>query len=467
VDRPWAELLVNAEDELVPYLAVISSLESLHRMTREERDLHGILVAGSDHLTAYNLYAEAYGRCGYMGEVYGLPRHLFGEEIEHWAEHRGVLVKSIEDAALGMASVYRGVGLPLPDRMPMARDHTLKKFTALLARYMPLDLVIDEETADGSEARVSKTSVCGSWGPIAGELRYFSDRSGNARAGIEGTQIPMHLIRKYATRGISDIAYDPKQKGGQLVMRRTLEYFGFELEREIEAIEEFPAELADRARHALADAMAKGQARHASVKRNRASVERIREAWRKSGGLTPRFRLSDLTAWYETQLAQISSMNEFRHARFTLDADEIVPQDVRERYSHLPDTAIIRDREIDIEYDVDDSNGELTGVARLRLPEKLARTLTEEELPVLDRPLRFVVIRGQRGAIRADSLGDLQEALDQPWSPDEVVESLADNRRKPRGNRNERHARPERGRRRDERSRNERSRGRKRRFRPR
>jgi hypothetical protein len=330
VDRPWAELLVNAEDELVPYLAVISSLESLHRMTREERDLHGILVAGSDHLTAYNLYAEAYGRCGYMGEVYGLPRHLFGEEIEHWAEHRGVLVKSIEDAALGMASVYRGVGLSLPDRMPMARDHTLKKFTALLARYMPLDLVIDEETADGSEARVSKTSVCGSWGPIAGELRYFSDRSGNARAGIEGTQIPMHLIRKYATRGISDIAYDPKQKGGQLVMRRTLEYFGFELEREIEAIEEFPAELADRARHALADAMAKGQARHASVKRNRASVERIREAWRKSGGLTPRFRLSDLTAWYETQLAQISSMNEFRNARFTLDADEIVPQDVGE-----------------------------------------------------------------------------------------------------------------------------------------
>ena len=41
VDRPWAELLVNADDELVPYLAVMSSIESLHRMTREERDLSG------------------------------------------------------------------------------------------------------------------------------------------------------------------------------------------------------------------------------------------------------------------------------------------------------------------------------------------------------------------------------------------------------------------------------------------
>ena len=468
VDRPWAELLVNAEDELVPFLAVISSLESLHRMTREERDLHGILVAGSDHLTAYNLYAEAYARCGYMGEVYGLPRHLFGEEIEHWAEHRGVLVKSIEDAALGMASVYRGIGLPLPDKLPMARDHTLKKFTALLARYMPLDLVIDEETADGSEARVSKTSVCGSWGPIAGELRYFADRSGNPRAAIEGTQIPMHLIRRYATRGISEVAYDPKQKGGQLVIRRTLEYFGFELEKESEVVEDFSEEIAARARQALADAMAKGQARHASVKRNRASVEKIREAWRKSGGATPRFRLSDLTSWYEERLAGISSMNEFRNARFTLDPEEIVPREVRERYSHLPETAVIRDREIDIEYDVEEFDGRFTGVARLRLPEKLARNLNETELPVLDRPVRFVVIRGQRGAIRADTLDELQDALDRPWSPDEVEEIPGSREHESRDERRARELASRRrkpGRGRQDRAQNERPRGKKRRFR--
>jgi HrpA-like RNA helicase len=468
VDRPWAELLVNAEDELVPYLAVISSLESLHRMTREERDLHGILVAGSDHLTAYNLYAEAYARCGYMGEVYGLPRHLFGEEIEHWADHRGVLVKSIEDAALGMASVYRGIGLPLPDKLPMARDHTLKKFTALLARYMPLDLVIDEETADGSEARVSKTSVCGSWGPIAGELRYFADRSGNPRAAIEGTQIPMHLIRRYATRGISEIAYDPKQKGGQLVIRRTLEYFGFELEKETEAVEEFSPEIVARAHRALADAMAKGQARHGSVKRNRASVDKIRETWRKSGGATPRFRLSDLTSWYEERLAGISSMNQFRNARFTLDPEEIVPREARDRYSHLPETAVIRDREIDIEYDVEESDGTFTGVARLRLPEKLARNLTEPELPVLDRPLRFVVIRGQRGAIRANTLEELQEALDRPWSPDEVEEVRVSREHESRDERRSRELASrgrKQGRKRQDRSQHERPRGKKRRFR--
>ena len=100
-----------------------------------------------------------------------------------------------------MASVYRGVGIELPTRLSYARDHTRRRFAELLAQYMPFDLVIDEETADGQEARVSKTSVCGSWGPIAGELRYFADRFGVPRAAIEGTQIPIELIHRYATRG--------------------------------------------------------------------------------------------------------------------------------------------------------------------------------------------------------------------------------------------------------------------------
>src|SRR5207249_8118545 len=179
VERSWAELLVNADDELIPYLAVMSSVESLHRMTRDERDLDGLIVPGSDHLTAYNLYAEAYGSAGRLGEVYGLPRHVFDDdEIAEWAERRGALVKAIEDAALGMASVYRAVGLPLPDRMPNAGESTLSSFQGLLARYMPFTLVIDEETASGDEVRVSKTSVSGSWGPIAGELRYFADKFG-------------------------------------------------------------------------------------------------------------------------------------------------------------------------------------------------------------------------------------------------------------------------------------------------
>jgi ATP-dependent helicase HrpA len=420
VDRAWAELIVNADDELVPYLAVMSSIESLHRMTREERDLDGLLVPGSDHLTAYNLYAEAYTQCGYVGEVYGLPRHLFDESIERWAERRGVLVKAIEDAALATASVYRGVGLELPTKLTPARDHVHRKFADLLARYMPFDLVIDEETAWGEEARVSKTSVCGSWGAIAGTLRYFADRFGIPRASIEGTQIPADLLRRYARRGEAELVYDPQRKQAPLVLRRRLEYFGFTLERETEPLHEFPPELAPQARRVLAESLARFEARHPAVKRNRAAVEEIRELYRRSGGTTGRLGFAELTALYEEQLAGVTSVDDFRNVAVRVDRDRFVSPEERERLWALPTHVELRGRQVEIDYDVEEVEGRPVAVARLRLPEKLARSLTEAELPELDRPLRFVVLRGQRGALRAQSLDELQEALERPWSPDEL-----------------------------------------------
>ena len=421
VERPWAELIVNADDDLVPYLAVMSSIESLHRMTREDRDLDGLIVPGSDHLTAYNVYAEAFASAGYMGEVYGLPRHLFDERIDEWAEQRGVLVKAIEDTALAMASVYRGVGLPLPGRLSYAREETRRAFADLVARFMPFDLVIDEETADGQEARVSKTSVCGSWGPIAGELRYFADRFGIPRASIEGTQVPIELVRRYAKRGPTDVAYDPRRKHSPLALRTTLMYHGFELDREYESIEEFPPELQARIRSVLADALARGEARHSALKRHRPRIEEIREVYRRSGGMTPRFGVAELTPLYERALADVHSMSEFRAAPLAIDFESVVPAADRARLLALPDTAVIRGREVPIDYDVEDGDGRPRGVARLRLPEKLARTLTEDELPALDRPIRFTVLRGPRGAVRATTLDELQEILARPWSPDEVA----------------------------------------------
>lgn len=268
IDRPWAELVVNAEESLLPYLAVMSSIESLHRMTRDDRNLDGVLVPGSDHLTSYNLYAEAYTRCGFIGEVYGLPRHLFDEQVDEWAERRGVLVKALEDAALAMASVYRSVGLPLPTTMSQATDATLRAFAELVAQVMPFDLVIDEETADGQPARVSRSSVCGSWGAVAGSLRYFADRWGVPRASIEGTQIPLDLIRKYAKRTIGDVVYAPGRRAIPFAREVRLEYFGFELERELEPIEDLPTpEVAARLKREYSNRRADERAQKRSEKR--------------------------------------------------------------------------------------------------------------------------------------------------------------------------------------------------------
>ena len=422
VERAWAELLVHAEEAIVPYVAVMAGIESLHRMTREERDLEGLIVPGSDHLTAYNLYADAFRAHGYVGEVYGLARHLFHDEIEEWAEARGALVKSVEDAALGMASIFRAMGMRLPDEMRYADDAVQRKYADLLARIMPFDLVMDEQTVDGQEARVSKTSVCGSWGAVAGTIRYFADRSGVPRAAIEGSQVPFDLVRRYATHGVAELVVDWHRKKSPLVLRRRVVYFGFQLGGEQEGLDEFPPEHAAAARHALAESLAREEARHAAVKRNHGAIDEVRELWRRSGGATPKLGMAELTALYEAKLAGVNSMEEFRGADLTLDLASALPEEERTRLLALPSETVIREREVDIEYDVEEGVG---GVARLRLPEKMARNLTEAELPKLDRPLRFVVSRGQRGAARGATLDELQDVLERPWTDSEVERANA------------------------------------------
>ena len=228
--------------------------------------------------------------------------------------------------------------------------------------------------------------------------------------------------------------FDPHRKRSPLVLRSQITYFGFELGREEEPVETFPPELAPRARELIAESLARFEARHPAVKRNRAAIEEIRDVYRRSGGETPRLSLAELTAVYAKMLESAQSVDDFRAAPLVIDPDTIVPAAVRRCFLALPGTTKIRDHDVPIEYDVEDGVG---GVARLRLPEKMARTLHESELPVLDRPLRFSVHRGARGSLRAALLEELQELLERPWMPDEVERERAPER--PRDSRPPRH----------------------------
>ncbi|HSD30522.1 MAG TPA: helicase-related protein [Gemmatimonadales bacterium] len=411
VERPWGELLVHAEAELVPIVAVSSNIDSLHRMTREPRNLKGLIVPGSDHLTAYNIFAEAVNKHGYLGEVYGLPRHLFRETLERWAEWRGALIKALEDVALGTASVYRQLERPLPERLPVAREQELATFQDLVARIQPFDLVIDEETADGREARVSRGSVCGSWGAIAGTLRYFADRFGNPRAGIEGTQVPERLVRRYARRGAATVEFVEGRAGGgrgRLIAVRTVEYFGFLLEREEEHLPSpFPAALADAARAAIAAALAGGRTSHPNQRAVRQALDRAGEYWRRSGGTLSAAAPEQLTSRLIGQLSGVDSWDAFIGRTLALDVDAIVPVQERQRLDAMPSSHHLYGDRVPLDYELEPGGG----VVRLRLKEGQARRLRAEDLPDLDRPLRFSVLRGRRPAVRADSLEDMRRQL--------------------------------------------------------
>jgi ATP-dependent helicase HrpA len=408
VERPFGELLYHADARLAPVVAVCANIDSLHRMTREERNLTGLTVSGSDHLTSYNVYAEAVNKHAYLGEVYGLPRHLFGDGIDSWAEGRGVLVKVIEDVALGMASVYRQLELPLPEKLPYADDRVLAAFADLMAKVMPFDLVIDEETVDGREARVSRGSMCGSWGAIAGTLRYFADRFGVPRAGIEGTQIPERLVRRYARRGEPDVAFERNRRRAGLMAVRTATYFGFLLERDAEPLPDpFPAELAPAARSALVNALLAGATPHPDQARIRRALERLDFYWRRSGGRLAVADRAEIAARIAGEVERVGSWDEFLETRIVFDVDALIPAPARAALEALPASVHLFGDRVPLEYAIEQGGG----VVRLRLKEGQARRLREADLPPLDRPARFTVLRGKREAVRADTIADLQRQL--------------------------------------------------------
>jgi hypothetical protein len=390
-------------------VAVCASIESLHRMTREERDLHGVLSTGSDHLTIYNIYAEAVNQHGSLGSVYGLGRHVFDEGIDEWAERRGVLVKAIEDGALGVASVYRALEQPLPARLPYASKEIRKRWADLVARIMPFDLVIDEETADGREARVSKTSVAGNWGAVAGELRYFADRFGTPRASIEGTTLSYDLIREHAQWSAPDIwvTGDGKRQGLSIVRR--LHYFGFELEADVQPIQgEIPEELLGKARTALAEALVKDATRHGDQGVITRGVEMLDEWWRRSGGVLDPASSDAIREKLEEQLAEVKSWQDFLRTRLVLEPARMIEVEQRQALERLPGMVRVAGDAVAIQYGLERGSP----VARLVLREGQARRLRPSEIPALDRPLRLVVHRGEGPAVEGATIEELIKRLD-------------------------------------------------------
>ena len=408
VDRPWGELLVHATDEILPFIAVAASVDSLHRMTRDEPDLTGLVVYGSDHLTAYNLYAEAVNQYGMLGEVYGLPRHLFDETMDEWATDRGVLVKAIEDIALGMASVYRTIERPLPARLPVAGRAVLRQFQDLLAQVMPFDLTIEGETARGDRVRLSDSSMCERFGAIAGVIRYFADRFGVPRGAIEGTNIPLELVKRHAVRGNPEVEFREFRRGEGLAKVQTVEFHGFVLDRQRQPLHgPVEPELLPQAREAMARALIEGRSSHPNRRSVARAAGRIDEYWRRSGGTLRDATQSNVLDALVRQLDGVGGWEDFLETPVTLSVEEMVPEADRERLDQLPSAATLLGDRVAIEYRVE--GGRAT--AWLQLREKQAHRITKSDLPTLPFPLSFSVMRGRREVARAANLDELAGVL--------------------------------------------------------
>ncbi len=114
-----------------------------------------------------------------------------------------------------------------------------------------------------------------------------------------------------------------------------------------------------------------------------------------------------MRALIRRQLEGVSSWDEFLRTRIVLDPAELVGVEDRERLQALPGSLHVRGDAVPLDYEI--QNGE--GVARVRLREGQAKRLRADELPRLDRPLRFAVQRGRHPPILADTIPALQEML--------------------------------------------------------
>jgi hypothetical protein len=85
----------------------------------------------------------------------------------------------------------------------------------------------------------------------------------------------------------------------------------------------------------------------------------------------------------------------------------LVDDDTRQRLEALPARLHLRGDAVPLDYEVEGG----VGVARVRLMEGQAKRLRADELPPLDRPLRFAVQRGTHAPIQADTIPALQSLL--------------------------------------------------------
>ena len=113
------------------------------------------------------------------------------------------------------------------------------------------------------------------------------------------------------------------------------------------------------------------------------------------------------------------SLEDFHRTDIALTVDAFVPADERHRLEALPSHVHVHGEKCALDYDIEDGQP----VVRLRMKEGVARRLRAHEVPALDRPVLFTVVRGKQSSIRASSIEELRRA---------VTAARSDQRRSPR-----------------------------------
>ena len=334
VEPSWAELVVNAEkmsSDLCNIVIISSCIESLYSLLRKNYDLRGVGVSGSDHLTAYNIVVTALRSFGYIqksrnggGTEYGFRgdwvKKRFNKqtgqteksmgEFAQWCDHMNFNAKSIKEATLAMKSMYRQLGINLPEPMKLQlvsnNDYLHLSFVELLAKVQSLDFVHSEKNSKAQSAYgtvwAAQCSMAGAQRTL-GKIRHWTDRRGTQRATVEGTDISQDLIVNYATK-MPERVTKVTDEGVEIEFRAVFAGERLDIICQVVADNEIPVELISEAEQKFIDAFASKYLIGAEVVVDKNAKIRVESErlWIRSGGEFQRITQQDERELYEREL---------------------------------------------------------------------------------------------------------------------------------------------------------------------
>ncbi|MEE8507059.1 MAG: hypothetical protein V3S40_12675, partial [Kiloniellales bacterium] len=154
-------------------------------------------------------------------------------------------------------------------------------------------------------------------------------------------------------------------------------------------------------------ALVAGTTDHPDQRPIRRALDHLGEYWRRSGGPLAEADPKNTRRRVAEQIGHVNSLEEFLATRLELNVARVVQEDARAQLDALPKSAMVHGDRVPLDYEIENHEA----VVRMRLREGQARRLRQEDLPKIDRPLRFTVVRGKRAAVRASDLAELHQAL--------------------------------------------------------
>lgn len=241
----WGEIIATAKGldvvDLLFVVCIVASIGELYGITGKKLQKYADpnVVQGSDHLTGYNIVAEALRQFGKPNDA-GTAYRIGGNDYDSWCRQWGYSGKEIRHVVMRFMTVLRAVGEQLPklqDIMVVDCGELLHLgFVELLAMVQSLEYVDrPTRTLFGNDQFGVTLGYS-----VMGTIRHWTSRAGYERATIEGTVIPNDVAMRYAVK---------TREGYEIVSR----FAGVEISREAdpELLREHALDLRDEANELL------------------------------------------------------------------------------------------------------------------------------------------------------------------------------------------------------------------------